>query len=327
MKTVFFLLLTTLWSGLWSSALHAQPEFWERQWPHTNFEKTAVNFTEIIPGGPSKGGIPAIDNPSFKPVSVIEHLSDKEPVIALQLNGEAKAYPLRVLIWHEIVNDQIGGRFVTVTYCPLCNSSVVFDRTVNGRVLDFGVSGLLRHSDMIMYDRQTESWWQQFVGRAIVGDHTGATLERLPSKVMPFAAFRRQYPDGQILVPPEINARQYGKNPYVEYDSARQPFLYTGRYNGPGKPLSYIVSVGKDAWLLNDLKKVGLVNHGDLRLEWKQGMNSALDSARINEGRDIGYVQVQRKGPDGYTDIAYDTSFAFAFRAFHPDGAIHAARR
>ena len=104
-------------------------------------------------------------------------MSETEPVIGLVVNGDARAYPLKILIWHEIVNDTVGGVPVTVTYCPLCNSAIVFERTVDGRVLDFGTTGKLRNSDLVMYDRQTESWWQQFSGTAIVGAMTGTKLD------------------------------------------------------------------------------------------------------------------------------------------------------
>lgn len=299
------------------------PAGWEREWPRTDFSQSTIDFSEVISGGPPKDGIPAIDDPEFVPVSQVEDIGAQEPVITLSMNGEAKAYPLRIMMWHEIANDEIGGVPVTVTYCPLCNAAVVFDRRVNGKVLDFGVSGKLRHSDMIMYDRQTESWWQQFVGRGIVGEMTGVTLKRLPARVIPFSAFKHSFPAGKVLMVSNPNARRYGENPYVKYDSAENPFLYRGRYDGPGQPLSYVVAVGKDAWLLGDLRKAGVIEHGDLRLRWQEGMNSALDSSNIEQGRDIGFVTVQKKTVSGYEDIPYDTTFAFAFKAFHPDGIIY----
>lgn len=305
---------------LWAQSV---PSGWEREWPVTNFSKSSIDFSEVISGGPPKDGIPAIDDPKFEPASQMAHIGAQEPVIMLSMNGEAKAYPLRILMWHEIANDVIGDVPVTITYCPLCNAAVVFERRVNGRVLDFGVSGKLRHSDMIMYDRQSESWWQQFVGRSIVGEMTGVALKRLPARVIPFSAFKSRFPDGKVLIAPSPNTRRYGENPYVTYDSAANPFLYRGRYDGPGQPLSYVVAVGKDAWLLDDLRKAGVIEHGDVRIRWHEGMNSALDSRDMTKGRDIGFVSVQRKTANGYEDYPYDTTFAFAFKAFHPDGMIH----
>jgi len=300
------------------------PANWKQEWPHTDFSKSAVEFSEIISGGPPKDGIPAIDNPQFKPVSHVDNLDAEEPVISLHLNGQAKAYPLHIMMWHEIVNDEIGGTPVTVTYCPLCNSAVVFDRRVNGKTLDFGVSGKLRHSDMIMYDRQTESWWQQFVGRGIIGEMAGVELKSLPARVVPFSTFKNNFQEGKVLAAPDSSARRYGENPYVKYDSSDNPFLYKGRYDGPGQPLSYVVAVGKEAWLLEDLRKAGTIKHENLRLEWQEGMRSALDESQISQSRDIGFVRVQKKTQDGqYEDTPYDTTFAFAFKAFHPEGIIY----
>jgi len=308
---------------LFSGPVFAGPEQWRHEWPRTDFSKTRINFADIISGGPPKDGIPSIDDPSFTPVSGVTGLGDNEPVITLNINNDVRAYPLRIMMWHEIVNDIVGGMPVTVTYCPLCNSSVVFDRRIDGRVLDFGVSGKLRHSDMVMYDRQTESWWQQFIGKGIVGEMTGKKLKRLPARVMPFGSFKSAFPNAQVLKADKPNARRYGENPYVKYDSATNPFLYRGRYDGPGKPLSYVVAIEQKAWLLDEIRQKGTIEQDDLKISWQAGMNSALDGARIDQGRDIGYVRAQRKTDDGYQDIPYDTTFAFAFMAFHPDGKIY----
>ena len=324
MKVTFFAILLASMALLGAAAFAGQaPADWKREWPRTDFSQSSIDFSEIISGGPPKDGIPAIDNPQFSAVSGVNDLGDQEPVIVLSMNNEAKAYPLRILMWHEIANDTLGGVPVTVTYCPLCNAAVVFDRRVNGQVLDFGVSGKLRHSDMVMYDRQSESWWQQFVGRGIVGAMTGVELKRLPARVIPFSAFKASYPEGKVLTASNPNARRYGKNPYVKYDSSENPFLYRGRYEGPGQPLSYVVAVEKDAWLLEDLRKAGVIEQGDLRLEWREGMSSALDESRVDQGHDIGFITAQRKTGGVYEDIPYDTTFAFAFKAFHPDGVIH----
>ncbi|MEM7670902.1 MAG: DUF3179 domain-containing (seleno)protein, partial [Pseudomonadota bacterium] len=157
------------------SAAHADPNFWKFEWPNTDFETTSIdNWVEIMSGGPPKDGIPAIDDPQFITVSDEGRLSDREAVVTLELDGERpRAYPIRYLMWHEIVNDRVGDTPVSVTYCPLCNSFMVFDTRVDGQILTFGVSGKLRNSDMVMYDRETESWWQQAIGTGIVGEHTG----------------------------------------------------------------------------------------------------------------------------------------------------------
>ncbi|CAN0592941.1 unnamed protein product, partial [Laminaria digitata] len=191
--------------------------------------------------------------------------------------GEARAYPRRGRRWHGVVNDTVGERPVSVTYCPLCNSSIVFDRRLGDRVLDFGTTGKLRKSDMVMYDRQTESWWQQFTGTGIVGEMTGKELTMLPARVEALAKFRARYPDGKVLVPNNPNFRPYGSNPYLGYDSSSRPFLYRGEMPTGIAPLAYVVKVGDQAWSLEMLKKAGKIVAGDIILTWTAGKNSALD--------------------------------------------------
>ena len=152
-------------------------------WPNTDFSRCTVLLDEIFAGGPGKDGIPAIDDVRIREVEMEKGLTADEPVISLSLNGDARAWPLRYLIWHEIANDTLGGIPIAVTYCPLCNAAIVFDRRHQDVVLDFGTTGNLRHSDLVMYDRQTESWWQQYTGEAIIGHYAGDTLTVLASRL------------------------------------------------------------------------------------------------------------------------------------------------
>ena len=155
---------TVLWSALlwfvWTGSVSANPQVWKHEWRKTDFTKHSVPFAEIRSGGPSKDGIPPIDAPKFALVPDVTDIGKSEPVIGLTINGQIVAYPVRLLIWHEIVNDTVAGIPVTITFCPLCNAAIVFDRRLDGKVLDFGTTGKLRKSDLIMWDRQTESWWQ-----------------------------------------------------------------------------------------------------------------------------------------------------------------------
>ncbi|MBL6934457.1 MAG: DUF3179 domain-containing protein [Alphaproteobacteria bacterium] len=303
---------------------------WPREWPRTDFSKHSVELSEIFSGGPPKDGIPAIDRPHFIAMDKARGLGRDEPVISLELNGEMRAYPLSVLVWHEIVNDTVGGVPVAVTFCPLCNSSIVFDRRLSfaGRewVLDFGTTGKLRRSDMVMYDRQSESWWQQFLGVAIVGELTGAELTMLPSRVESFDRFRQRAAEakkeGRVLVPGNPAMRSYGRNPYAGYDSGR-PFLYSGKTPEGIAPLARVVVVGDEAWSLDLLRQHGSLSVDDLVFTWTPGQNSALDDARIARGRDVGNVTVQRRTEEGLEDAVYDVSFAFAFTAFYPEGVMH----
>ena len=298
-------------------------------WPATDFSRSAIDLREIMFGGPPKDGIPAIDDPAFVPAAGAVFLADREPVIALEIDGMAKAYPLQVLMWHEIANDSLAGVPVAVTYCPLCNAAIAFDRRLPGpggmRVLDFGVSGLLRHSDMVMYDRQTESWWQQFLGEAIVGELTGARLDMLPVRIESFARFRQRFPDGLVMRPPEGTGRAYGRNPYAGYDSRAEPYFPYGYYEDPVPPLARVVAVGDQAWPLARLQAAGRIEAGSQLNSRSPGQASALDAGLVAEGQDVGNVVVQRRQADGsLADAVHDLTFAFAFRSFRPDGVLHA---
>ena len=219
----------------------------------TNTAKRSIELAELRGGGPPKDGIPSIDAPRFVSADAASGwLADREPVVLLQLDGAAKVYPLQILTWHEIVNDELAGRPVAVTFCPLCYSAIAVDRRISdgdsARTLTFGVSGLLRHSDMVMFDRQTETLWQQFTGEALVGDLLGTTLEILPAQIVSFAQAREAAPDAPVLSRETGHDRDYGRNPYAGYDDVDQrPFLFDGPDNGRLPPLARVVAVTVDA--------------------------------------------------------------------------------
>jgi hypothetical protein len=201
---------------------------------------------------------------------------------------------------------------------------MVVDRRVDGRVLEFGTTGKLRYSDLVMYDRQTESWWQQFLGEAIVGEMTGTRLKHLPARIESFAKFRERAPAGRVLTPGISFVRSYGRNPYEGYDSLSTPWLYRGDLPDGIPPLARVVTVDGEAWSLTLLRDAGTIRWGDMVMTWTAGQASALDTATIAEGADVGNVVVQRKLADGsLMDIAYGVDFAFAFHAFNPDTPIH----
>ncbi|MXU65873.1 DUF3179 domain-containing protein [Oceanomicrobium pacificus] len=293
------------------------PAFWTNEWPNTDFSRASIAFAEVISGGPPRDGIPAIDDPVMLPVAEAD-IPGREPVIALELPGEVpRAYPLRYLTWHEIVNDRAGSVPVAVTFCPLCNSAITFDRRLGDQVLTFGVSGKLRNSDMIMFDRETESWWQQFTGTGIVGALNGAELTVLPSWMESLDAFRDRNKEGLVMARPNA-VRPYGRNPYAGYDGLNRPFLYSGDPPPHGiEPLSRVVVVGDRAWPLSRLAGGATIEEAGLTLSWEGVMASALDTARISDGREISSIRVRDRNGQ---DVPHDTSFAFAFHAFHPDG-------
>lgn len=275
-----------------------------RGW-NTNWERHTIQYDEILSGGPPRDGIPSIDNPTFiSQEEASAWLAGNEPVIAVDLNGEARAYPLQILTWHEIVNDTIGDLPIIVTFCPLCNSAIVFEARVNGEPTEFGTSGLLRNSDLIMYDRQTESLWQQFTGEAIVGDQVGTQLTFLPSSLISFDDFRAAYPAGTVLSKETGINRPYGQNPYVGYDTigGRDPFLFTGEIDGRLPAVERVVSVSLEeegldlAYPLSTLAEIGVINdkQGEQHLVifHTAGTASALGAAQIADGDDVGATGV-----------------------------------
>ena len=184
----------------------------------------------MLSGGPPKDGIPAIDRPNFVSVADADGwLGELEPVVLVEAGGVAKAYPLQVLTWHEIVNDEVGGVPISVTFCPLCNTAIGFQREFDGQVLDFGTTGRLRFSNLIMYDRQTETWWQQATGAGIAGRYAGSQLAFYPANIVSWQEFRDRYPDADVLSRNTGYSRAYGRNPYAGYDNVNnRPFLYRG---------------------------------------------------------------------------------------------------
>ncbi len=286
------------------------PRFSTAGWS-TDFTISSVPFDEIFSGGPGKDGIPAINEPDFESIEEARSwVSGAGPVIALEIGGDARAYPLAVLTWHEIVNDTVGDVPVIVTFCPLCHTALVFERTLDGTVHDFGVSGNLRLSDMVMYDRQTESWWQQATGQGIVGELTGAKLEFVPSQLIGLDQFAEAYPEGMVLSRDTGFSRDYGRNPYVGYDTAdQQPFLFEGVTDGRLSPKERVVTLGEQdsdapvSMPYSELRQVGAVN---LEFEgrptvvlWTPGAASALDGDYVDEGEDVGATGVFSAVVDG----------------------------
>jgi hypothetical protein len=271
----------------------------------TNTAKRTIELNELISGGPGKDGIPAINNPKFvKPSRAAKWLKPVEPVISLVVNGKAKAYPLQILMWHEIVNDLIGGVPVAVSFCPLCYSANVFDRRIKDQEYTLGVSGMLRHSDMVMYDRQTESLWQQFSGRALVGDMVGESLKRIPAQIISFEQFRTIYKTGLVLSRDTGFRRNYGRNPYVGYDDIdNKPHLYRGREDPRLKPMAKLITVNinniSKAYPYSITRKKRVINDEvggqKLVIFHDRGAASALDKAEIALSREDGSTGVFRR--------------------------------
>jgi hypothetical protein len=278
----------------------------------TDFARHIVPLTSILPGGPPPDGIPPIDHPRYVSIAqAARFLAPSEPVIAVQLGGRARAYPLQILIWHEIVNDTLGGVPIAVTYCPLCNSAIVFDRRAAGRTLTFGTTGNLRDSDLVMWDRRTQSWWQQFSGQAIVGSLAGTQLKALDSQTLSFADFRTRYPQGDVLSRNTGFQRPYGQNPYEGYDRVptARPFDYGGRLDPRLPPVERVESItlGHDTVVVPfsalSMHPVVPVTVGGVPavVLFDPRVLSPLDELRIADSREVGAAAAFDRGLGGRT--------------------------
>ncbi len=264
----------------------------------------------IFSGGPPPDGIPAIDAPRFAPTADIDFLADDEAVLALEVNGDARAYPLQIMTWHELVNDTVGGVKVTISYCPLCNSSVAYDRNAAGRILDFGTSGSLYQSSMVMYDRQTQTLWTHFNGVGVIGELAGVELDFHPMSVVAWAAWRDAHPNGLVLTRDTGHSRAYGRNPYVGYESSEG--LLTSRFQSvdidgrlPAKERVVGIRTAGDAVAvrhehLYDAGTVEVELDGVPLVVWNlPGASSALDGSGLSDGLDVGSGGVFERELDG----------------------------
>ena len=188
----------------------------------TDGVKHSIPLEEILSGGPGKDGIPSIDNPKFVSAREAETFLDPgDPGIGVVVSGESRFYPYKILVWHEIVNDTVQGVPVLVTYCPLCSTGIVFRREVNGTAQEFGVSGQLWQSNLLMYNRakdeNNESLWSQVLGEAVVGVHTGAKLPIIPSDAVRWSDWKDAHADTTVLSKDTGALRDYGRDPYGDY--------------------------------------------------------------------------------------------------------------
>lgn len=263
--------------------------------------------TERLLQGQVPDGIPSIDTPRFVRIDAAdEWLTDDEAVVILDINGDVRAYPIQILMWHEIVNDTVGEVPVAITYCPLCNSAVTYERRVDGHLTTFGTSGFLFNSALVMYDRATESLWTHFDGTAVAGVRTSTRLEPISSPLLAWADFKNAHPDGLVLdVERTGHSRPYGSNPYTGYDNPDSfPFLFDGEVDDRADAKQRVVGVNVDgfsmAWTLEVISGDGpttthaTVGNSPVVVFWKPGQASALDASGVDAGRDVGSVRVFR---------------------------------
>lgn len=271
----------------------------------------------IRAGGPPRDGIPSIDAPRFISAGDARDLRDTDRVLGVTIDGLAKAYPVKILNYHEIVNDRFGELAVAVTFCPLCGSGVAFDARVNGAAREFGVSGLLYNSDVLMYDRESDSLWSQILGQAVTGAARGTELRTVPVRHTTWAEWRRRHPATLVLAEPRFTGRNYNVNPYVGYaESARiwAPVAHRDRrYPAKAVVVGAVVNGEARAWPFTELPAEGRV------------ITDSVGGQRVRLEYDHAAQAASLLDEDGQ-EIPSFTAFWFAWVAFHPNTSVYTGR-
>ena len=273
---------------------------------------------EILHGGPPRDGIPAISNPEMIAAAQADFIDPEHRVVGIRLHGEARAYPIGILNWHEIVNDTIDGRRFAITFCPLCGTAVAFDATIDGKPTDFGVSGLLYNSDVLLYDRDTESLWSQIMGRSISGERVGMKLEALPISHTTWRDWLKENPDTMIMSADTGYSRDYNRNPYAGYEQSRHTY-FAVNHQAPDSyhPKEVVYGLEVDgvfrAYPFIELDRQGKASFSDT----VNGQTYHFDWDSENRSLTV-------TGPGG-GEVAGIQGFWFAWFAFHPDTQVFKA--
>lgn len=283
-----------------------------------DLSNATIPVEQIMHGGPPKDGIPAISSPKFVNVEQTDHVGESDRIVGIVIDGVAKAYPISILNWHEIVNDEINGQHFAITYCPLCGTAVAFDATIDGKVTEFGVSGLLYNSDVLLYDRNTESLWSQISSDAISGELVGTRLKRLPISHTTWQDWQSRHPNSLVLSEETGHFRDYSRDPYAGYEKSRSLFFsVNNRAPETYHPKELVVGLEVDgsfkAYPFIELEKnakasfIDTINGRQFTINWD------------NENRAVNIVDSNGK------EVAGIQGFWFAWFAFHPDTAVYKA--
>jgi len=273
---------------------------------------------QILSGGPPRDGIPAISDPRLIAAGAADYLKPTDRVVGISLKGQSRAYPIAILNWHEIVNDEIDGRRFAVTYCPLCGTAVAFDATIDGSPTDFGVSGLLYNNDVLLYDRDTESLWSQILSEAISGERVGTKLTTLPVSHTTWRDWREKHPDTLVLSDDTGHFRDYQRNPYAGYEKSRSTFFAVNNA-APDyyHPKEVVLGLGIDgvykAYPFVELEKQG-----------KSRFNDKVNGYRFSFIWDSTNRSITITDSNGQ-QVAGIQGFWFAWFAFHPDTEVYKA--
>lgn len=273
-------------------------------------EPATIPVEEIRPGGPARDRIPALNEPASLPAAGAPW-SDDEPVIGVHLGGESRAYPLAVLVWHELVNDELGGTPLLVSYCPLCGTALVFDRRLAGGTHRFGVSGLLYQSDLLMFDRESDSLWSQITAKAVTGPRRGERLTLVRSRIESWSAWRARHPDTTVLSPDTGHRRRYGETPYGDYALNERllfPVEFDHRYHAKMPTLGLRLADGTArAYPASELVQAG----------GSASESFAGHRVRVSYDPDAQVFDVEAPAA---VDVI--EGFWFAWFAFHPDTTV-----
>lgn len=277
-----------------SVAIAQATEPWPTDW--TNRTVGLDEFQLGIGVVDPRDRIPPIDEPAFESIQAADWLDSREPGALVQFNDETRFYPLSILTRHEIVNDRFGEIPIVITFCPLCNTAISFDARVDGQTLRFGVSGLLRNSDLVMWDDATTSLWQQITGEAVVGEYAGTQLELIPTSIVSYGDVLENFPDAISLSRSTGFTIEYGANPYRAYSSSTSPFLFDGEPDPRFPALSRVVGVTLDgiekAYPFSVLSGQPAINDElsgtPIVVLWGGDTADALDGENIADGEAIG---------------------------------------
>ncbi len=269
---------------------------------------------EIAQGGPPRDGIPALDSPTFIAANEARYLRDSDRVLGLTINGDARAYPIRILNWHELVNDDVGGTPVLVSYCPLCGTGMVFKAKVAGEARTFGVSGLLYASDVLMYDRQSESLWSQLLGQAVTGPLKGTRLSLLTSQHTTWGDWRRQHPNTRVMSDKIRSGRNYSRDPYAGYENSRSLFFPVKHMDGRFHPKEWVLGLEiKGRYVAYPFSQLAL-GGGELKDTYAGVPLRIVYDADAHSARAL--------DADG-NELPSVRSYWFAWVAFHPGTEVY----
>ncbi len=279
--------------------------------------KYIVDPAKIVPGGPPKDGIPSIDNPKFVSVEEADTwIADNELILAIVYKGVTRVYPLQIMVWHEIVNDNIASDPLLITYCPLCGSGIAYERTINGEEVEFGTSGKLYNSNLVMYDRKTDSYWTQIDGLAVVGELTGTKLKPISIDTVVWRDWKKAHPDSQVLSQDTGFRRSYGRDPYGSYYEDSFLFFPVEKRDDRVHPKTVVfgIMVGNvyKAYKEDDLRALNVIE-------------DTVNSVRVKVERDdAGIVRITNL--ETGEEIVKERDFWFAWYAFHPDTELYLAK-